>query len=129
MILSKDCDESKCVSKGRSDLFDGSFTCYGDVDGAFYPMMCSDGFLPTPVIDDKFFMLRLILMRTGIFPYSISRAAHRINIAIILLLLFDFAPIPSVQQGITNKAIIRLVISIIFVMATMAMVVGNIPVE
>ena len=45
------CDESKCVSKGRSELFGGSFTCYGDDNGEFYPRMCSDGYIPTVVND------------------------------------------------------------------------------
>ncbi len=39
------CDESKCVSKGRSNFHNDSFTCYGD-DGTFYPMMCADGYQP-----------------------------------------------------------------------------------
>jgi len=46
------CDESKCVSKGLSNIFNGSFTCYGDEDGEFYPMMCADGFLPFVVDED-----------------------------------------------------------------------------
>ena len=45
------CDESKCVSRGRSNLFNNSFTCYGD-DGTFYPMMCADGFLPMIAKDE-----------------------------------------------------------------------------
>ena len=40
------CDESRCVSQGGSDQHHNSFTCYGDNDGTFYPMMCADGFLP-----------------------------------------------------------------------------------
>jgi len=47
------CDESKCVSRGRSDLFDGSFTCYGDDD--IFPMMCADGFLPVIVNNEATF--------------------------------------------------------------------------
>ena len=39
------CDESRCVSKGRSDVLNGSFTCYGD-GGTYFPMACADGFLP-----------------------------------------------------------------------------------
>lgn len=46
------CDESKCVSKGNSESFGGSFTCYGDDDGLFQPRMCSDGFLPIIVEDE-----------------------------------------------------------------------------
>lgn len=45
------CDESKCVSKGRANLFNDSNTCYGD-DGTFFPMMCADGFLPVIVEDE-----------------------------------------------------------------------------
>jgi hypothetical protein len=45
------CDENKCVSKGMSNLHNGSFTCYGD-DGTFYPMMCADGFLPVIAEDE-----------------------------------------------------------------------------
>lgn len=48
------CDESKCVSKGRSNLHNDSFTCYGD-DGTFYPMMCADGYLPLVVEDEIVF--------------------------------------------------------------------------
>lgn len=40
------CDESKCVSRGKTELFDGSFTCYGDDDGANFPRMCADGYRP-----------------------------------------------------------------------------------
>jgi len=47
------CDESKCVSRGMSNFYNGSFTCYGD-DGSFYPMMCADGFLPVMVDDEPF---------------------------------------------------------------------------
>lgn len=47
------CDESKCVSKGKSQLFEDSFTCYGDKDDNFYPMMCADGFLPVVVEDES----------------------------------------------------------------------------
>lgn len=47
------CDESKCVSRGRSDLHDGSFTCYGDIyGGAVFPMVCADGFVPQIVEDE-----------------------------------------------------------------------------
>eukprot|EP00531_Pseudo-nitzschia_arenysensis_P014272 CAMPEP_0116127054 /NCGR_PEP_ID=MMETSP0329-20121206/6644_1 /TAXON_ID=697910 /ORGANISM="Pseudo-nitzschia arenysensis, Strain B593" /LENGTH=648 /DNA_ID=CAMNT_0003621145 /DNA_START=135 /DNA_END=2081 /DNA_ORIENTATION=+ len=42
------CDESKCVSKGRANLYNDSNMCYGD-DGTFFPMMCADGFLPVVV--------------------------------------------------------------------------------
>ena len=45
------CDESKCVSKGGSNLYDGSFTCYSD-DGTLYPMMCADGFIPMAAEDE-----------------------------------------------------------------------------
>jgi len=45
------CDESKCVSRGRSSLYNYSFTCYGD-DGTFYPLMCADGFLPMIAEDE-----------------------------------------------------------------------------
>jgi hypothetical protein len=31
------CDESKYVSKGNSESFGGSFTCYGDDDGFVSP--------------------------------------------------------------------------------------------
>ena len=48
------CDDSKCVSKGRSNLHNDSFTCYGD-DGTFYPMMCADGYLPLVVEDENDF--------------------------------------------------------------------------
>ena len=41
------CDESKCVSKGNSLAYNGSFTCYGD--GMFYLKMCADGYLPVDV--------------------------------------------------------------------------------
>ncbi len=47
------CDESKCVSRGRSDLFDGAFTCYGDDD--IFPMMCANGFLPVVVNNEATF--------------------------------------------------------------------------
>lgn len=51
------CDESKCVSRGRSHLFEDSFTCYGDEDGRFYPMMCADGFLPVIVEDQPSYIV------------------------------------------------------------------------
>jgi hypothetical protein len=35
-----------------SHLSNGSFTCYGDKDGIFFPMMCADGFLPRIVEDE-----------------------------------------------------------------------------
>lgn len=44
------CDESKCVSTGMSR--GPSFTCYGDLDGIFFPMMCADGFVPEVVEDE-----------------------------------------------------------------------------
>jgi len=52
------CDESRCVSRGRSDLFNLSFTCYGDgIAGNDYemvfPMMCADGLLPWVIEDDE----------------------------------------------------------------------------
>lgn len=51
------CDESKCVSKGDSDLYNGSFTCYGeDGIGSNYPMMCADGFLPVVTEDESPFV-------------------------------------------------------------------------
>jgi len=46
------CDESKCVSKGLSYLYNNSHTCYGERDGFDVPMMCADGFLPV-VIDSE----------------------------------------------------------------------------
>ena len=61
------CDESKCVSRGRVDNEEGSFTydrfdredvvtCYGEKDGdqeeIFFPMMCADGYLPVIVEDE-----------------------------------------------------------------------------
>ncbi len=46
------CDESKCVSKGVGYLYDDSNTCYGDLYGAVFPVMCADGFLPM-VVDDE----------------------------------------------------------------------------
>ena len=49
------CDESKCVSKGNSDLYNGSFTCYGE-EGNHYPMMCADGFVPVVVEDEPPFI-------------------------------------------------------------------------
>jgi len=49
--MSNACDESKCVSKGLSEIVNDTFTCYGD-NGAFYPMMCADGFLPKVVEDE-----------------------------------------------------------------------------
>ncbi len=42
------CDESKCVARGKSNLFNSSFTCYGD-DEYDLPMMCADGLLPVIV--------------------------------------------------------------------------------
>mmetsp|Transcript_13241 Transcript_13241/g.31140 ORF Transcript_13241/g.31140 Transcript_13241/m.31140 type:complete len:619 (+) Transcript_13241:86-1942(+) len=45
------CDESRCVSLGRSNLHKRSFTCYGD-DGTHFPRMCADGFLPVVVEDE-----------------------------------------------------------------------------
>lgn len=45
------CDESKCVSKGMSYLYEDSFTCFGN-DGILFPMMCADGFLPVIVEDE-----------------------------------------------------------------------------
>lgn len=60
------CDESKCVSKGRSDLYDDSFTCYGD-DGTFYPMMCADGYLPLVINDEG---------------YSISNFSEGVDVAV-----------------------------------------------
>jgi len=43
------CDESKCVSKGLTELNYGSHTCWGDDYGFYLPKMCSDGFLPRNV--------------------------------------------------------------------------------
>jgi len=43
---SNTCDESKCVSRGRSQFHKGVFTCYGNDAVPFFPMMCADGFLP-----------------------------------------------------------------------------------
>lgn len=40
------CHENKCVSTGLSNLYNDSFTCYGDKDGLFFPMMCTDGYRP-----------------------------------------------------------------------------------
>ena len=50
MEVANACDESKCVSKGGSNLVDGSFTCWGDDD--IFPRMCADGFLPV-VVDSE----------------------------------------------------------------------------
>ena len=50
------CDESKCVSRGRSDLYNESFTCYGDEDGMFFPRMCSHGYLPEVVVDEPVYL-------------------------------------------------------------------------
>ena len=47
------CDESKCISKGKSES--GSFTCYGEESSEgslLYPMTCADGFLPKIVEDE-----------------------------------------------------------------------------
>ena len=49
------CDETKCVSKGGSNLFNGSFTCYSD-GGTFYPKMCADGFVPIIAEDEPPFV-------------------------------------------------------------------------
>eukprot|EP00537_Pseudo-nitzschia_pungens_P011238 CAMPEP_0172397932 /NCGR_PEP_ID=MMETSP1061-20121228/33425_1 /TAXON_ID=37318 /ORGANISM="Pseudo-nitzschia pungens, Strain cf. pungens" /LENGTH=750 /DNA_ID=CAMNT_0013130263 /DNA_START=120 /DNA_END=2372 /DNA_ORIENTATION=+ len=44
------CDESKCVSRGLSHLYNHSFTCYGD--NKDFSMMCADGYLPRVVEDE-----------------------------------------------------------------------------
>ena len=55
MPVAGTCDESKCVSKGRSSLHNNSFTCYGD-DGTNFPTMCADGYLPLTCDDQRGFM-------------------------------------------------------------------------
>jgi len=53
MIYHAGCDESKCVSRGRSNLYNSSFTCYGGDDGTLFPRMCADGYLPVVVEGDN----------------------------------------------------------------------------
>ena len=51
-VDSSGCDESKCVSRGYSDLHDDCFTCYGGDADSLVPRMCADGFLPL-VVDNE----------------------------------------------------------------------------
>ena len=45
------CDESKCVSRELSQLFNDSFTCFGSSgdENTFFPQMCADGYFPTAI--------------------------------------------------------------------------------
>ncbi len=63
------CDESKCVSKGRSSLHNNSFTCYGD-DGTNSPMMCADGYLPLTFDDQVSFTTNATGTGNRIVPLS-----------------------------------------------------------